>query len=109
MNTHDLRQLAELPGPEWRLPAQQRNELCLVRAFEYYVETVCIVDGGLVAVSRCPIAGRSPHTIAAENFAGSFRDAIDVLRQPPHWETEETRTIAWPTPANPDPPQGIAV
>jgi hypothetical protein len=82
----DLRRLTELPGPEWRLPAQRRDELRLVRAFEHFVETVCMVDGGLVAVSRCPIAGRSPHTIESENFAGSFRDAVEFLRRPPRWE-----------------------
>jgi hypothetical protein len=82
----DLRQLAELPGPEWRLPTQRRAELRLVRAFEHFVETVCLADGGLVAVSRCPIAGRSPRTIATENFAGSLRDAVEFLRRPPRWE-----------------------
>lgn len=83
----DLRQLTELPGPEWRLPTQQRDELRLVRAFEHFVETVCMVDIGLVAVSRCPIAGRSPYTIATENFAGSFCDAVEFLRRPPRWDT----------------------
>jgi hypothetical protein len=87
----DLRQLAELPGPEWRLPKQRQDELCLVRAFEHFIEAICMVDGGLVAVNRSPIAGRSPRTIAIENFAGSFRDAVEFLRRPPHWETED-----WP-------------
>jgi hypothetical protein len=85
----DLRQLAELPGPEWRLPTQRRAELRLVRAFEHFVETVCMVDGGLVAVSRCPIAGRSPHPIATENFAGSLCDAVEFLRRPPRREDNE--------------------
>jgi len=83
----DLRQLADLPGPEWRLPTQRRGDLRLVRAFEHFVETVCLADGGLVAVSRCPIAGRSPRSIATENFAGSLCDAVAFLRRPPRWET----------------------
>ncbi len=85
---HALRQLTELSGPHWRLPPQQGDDLHLVRAFEHYVETVC-VDGDIVAVSRQPITGRSSWTIATENFAGSIDDAMDFLRQPPHWENEE--------------------
>lgn len=82
----DLRQLAELPGPEWRLPRQRQDELCLVRAFEHFVETICLIEGGLVAVNRSPIAGRSPRTIAIENVAGSFQDAVEFLQRPPRWE-----------------------
>jgi hypothetical protein len=87
----DLRQLAELPGPEWRLPRQRQDELRLVRAFEHFVETICMIDDGLVAVNRNPIAGRSTRSIAIENFAGSFRDAVAFLQRPPRWEHE-----GWP-------------
>lgn len=97
---HLLPQLAELPGPEWRLPCQQRGDLRLVRAFEYYVETVC-VDGDVVAVSRQPITGRAPQVIAAVNFAGSIDEAIEFLRQPPQWESGGQqpgpgREVRWP-------------
>lgn len=97
---HPLRQLAELPGPEWRLPCQQRGELRLVRAFEHYVETVC-VDGDVVAVSRQPITGRSVRIIATANFAGSVDEAMEFLRQPPHWDDEDhhpdtPREVRWP-------------
>jgi hypothetical protein len=97
---HPLPQLAELPGPEWRLPCQQRGELRLVRAFEHYVETIC-VDGDVVAVSRLPIAGRSARTIATANFAGSVDEAMEFLRRPPRWESqvqhpEVQRDVRWP-------------
>jgi hypothetical protein len=97
---HALLQLTELPGPQWRLPPQPGTDLRLVRAFEHYVETVC-VDGDVVAVSRQPITGRSPRTIATANFAGSVDEAIEFLRQPPHWEDgdgrpEAQQDVQWP-------------
>jgi hypothetical protein len=85
MSWEPLRRLADLPGPEWRLPSQRRGELCLVRAFEHFVETVYLVDSTLVAVNRRPIAGRSAPAVEIENFAGSFHDAVEVLRHPPRW------------------------
>jgi hypothetical protein len=85
MSWEPLRQLAGLPGPEWRLPLQRQDELCLVRAFEHFVETVYLVDSELVAVNRRPIAGRSVRAVEIENFAGSFQDAVAVLRHPPRW------------------------
>lgn len=96
---HALLQLTELPGPQWRLPPQQGNDLRLVRAFEHYVETVC-VDGDVVAVNRQPITGRCPQTIVTANFAGSIDEAMGFLRQPPHWQREVQRPtvqqVQWP-------------
>jgi hypothetical protein len=104
---HALRQLTGLPGPQWRLPPQQGDDLRLVRAFEHYVETVC-VDGDVVAVSRQPITGRFPNTIASQNFAGSISEVVDFLRQRPStrhdYDTHlvgspsigDEATIAWP-------------
>lgn len=96
----DLRQLADLPGPEWRLAVQRADALCLVRAFEHFVETVWVVNDGLVAVNRRPIAGRSVRHIAVENYAGSLDAAVDLLRTPPRWDDVDTGA----EPARPDSP-----
>lgn len=105
-----LRLLAEMPGPEWRLPLQRRNELCLVRAYETYVETVVLEDDGLVAINRRPIVGRSSRTIAIEDFAGSLTEATTLLRQPPRWDTERegpsNYQVGWPATEYQDQPLG---
>jgi hypothetical protein len=69
--------------------------LCLVRAFETFVETVRVAIDGLVIVNRRPIAGRSTPSIVSENFAGSLHEAVEVLRRPPRAASSGT-TPAWP-------------
>jgi hypothetical protein len=96
----DLRLLTELPGPEWRLSRPRPEALCLVRAFETFVETALIAADGLVVVNRRPIPGRTTPRVADEDFAGALVDAVEVLRRPPRaaptWPAQEIWTPTWP-------------